>query len=324
MNKVVVGVSTYGMVDQVEGFIRSFWNSSEEVGVEILPVCVDDGTPNRARVREREAFCRRNHFEFIAHSTNRGISAAWNSIIGYAKDQGAEVAIIFNDDIRMLGPGWLTRMLYFFDNNQDLGTIGFPLVHEMGFSDTDPRWDVAPGVVGAAVGCSFAVRVEDAFSIDNPDGSIGLWDDLLSFHEEVHLGFRLAQKGKTSFMLPWPPVWHKGGQTFAANPELTFRAPSPFLPIEEFLRYARSSAFYLKEYEPYYEKGRVDRMMYSRAMFCKYWGILNMDRKMVIDDIERDIWNEPQIYVHQLVVPKRLDKEIVWINKSGKRETTIV
>jgi hypothetical protein len=59
-------------------------------------------------------------------------------------------------------------------------------------------------------------------------------------------------------------------------------------------------------------------------MFCKYWGILDMDRKMVIDEIERDIWNEPQIYVHQLVVPKRLEKEIIWINKAGKQERTVV
>lgn len=322
--KVVVGVSTYGMIDQVQGFIRSFLNSQEETGREILTVCVDDGTPNRVKVRERRDYCHRNGFQFIAHDRNRGIPAAWNSILNYAKDQDAYLTFIFNDDIRMMAPGWLTRMIYFFDNNEGIGTVGFPLVHTPGFDDNDARWGVAPGIVGAAVGCSFAVKTDVALSIENPDGSKGYWDDLISFHEEVHAGFRLAQMGYPSFMLPWPPVHHKGGQTFGGNPELTFRDPSPYLSIEEFLNYSRSSAFYLKEYEPYYEKGKVDRMMYSRAMFCKYWGILDMDRKMEIDGIERDIWNEPQIYVHQLVVPKRLEKEIVWINKAGKQEKTIV
>lgn len=322
--KITVGVSTYGMVDRVNSFMMSFWNSFEESQHEVSCVCVDDGTSNLAKVRERERECKKMKFTFIPHGENRGIPAAWNTIINYAAEQKSEVVIIFNDDIYFIRPGWISQMAYFFEKNDNVGTVGFPLVNEKGFNDRDSRWLVNPGVCGAAVGCAFGARPEDLLSIENPDGSRGYWEDLISFHEEVHMGFKLAEKKKFSFMLPWPPVRHWGGQTFQTNANLTWRQTSPYLPMDTFLSYSRSSAFYIDQCEEQYSKGFADRMMYSRAMFCKYWGILDKPRQMQIDGEMVDIWNEPQKYVHSLVVPKQINQKVGWINKSGKVEEAIL
>lgn len=316
--KIAVGVSTYGVLERVNKFIRSYWNTLEESTHTILPVCVDDGTPDPSAVRERAEFCKKWKFEFLPHRVNRGIPAAWNTILQFAKSNACDLAIIFNDDVYFLRPGWISHMAFFFQQNNPIGAVGYPLVNEKGFDDSDTRWDGGPGLCGAPVGCSFAVAPNLMLSIENPDGSLGYWEDLISFHEETHAGFRLAQAGAPSFMLPWPPVRHEGGQTFHTNPTLALRAESEYLPMAEFLDYARSSAFYLPEYEAFYARGQVDRMMYSRAMFCKYWGILNLPRIAEVDGQEVDIWNEPQRYVHQLVVPTKLHQEIQHIDKFGK------
>lgn len=322
---ITVGVSTYGPLDRVNKFMLSFWNSFEESAHVVSTVCVDDGTPNPGKVRERERDCKRLKFDFIAHEKNRGIPAAWNTIVKYAIEKNSDMVMIFNDDIYFIHPGWISRMAFFFENNQNLGTVGYPIVNEPGFNDNDSRWGTTPGLCGAAVGCSFAASPQVIYSIENPDKSKGYWEDLVSFHEETTMGFRMAQMGYLSWMLPWPPVRHDGGRTFHSSPELTWRDPSEYMPMEQYLDYARSSPFYIPQYEDMYAKGRVDRMMYSRAMFCKYWGILDLPRKMDIgDEKDVDIWNEPQKYVHQLVVPRTAGREIMWLNKEGKQEKAML
>ena len=291
-------------------------------------VCVDDGTKSIDILRARVAKAQQYGFKCIQHGQNRGIPAAWNTIVNHAAENKSEVVVIFNDDIRLLSPGWLTRLVTVFENNQRIATVGLPLCNEPNFDDSqsEKMWGKTPGLVGCAVGCAFAGQPETLLLVENPDGTRGYWEDLVSFHEELQVGFKLAEKGYGSYMLPWPPVYHMGGATFGASPELTWRNPSDYLPMGEFLRYARSSRWYVKQYEDIYEQGRCDRMMYSRAMFCKYWGILGMDRQW-IDPLNGDIvdiHDEPQRYVHRQVVDQLQGREIAWLNKIGVVEKAIV
>lgn len=317
--KIVVGVTTYGMSELEIGFLTSFWNNCEQSGNEISLVCVDDGTPSPARVREREAMVRRLNCDFISNGVNRGIPASWNVILNYAKSKGAELTGVFNNDIRFLVPGFIERVVYFYQKNQNVGMIGLPLVQERGFHDSDPRWLTAPGKVGAAVGCSFFTPTELALSVVNPDGSRGFFEALLSFHEETTFGFRLNEMDYQSWMLPWPPAVHFGGATFQANPELIWRDPVPGLPVEQFLNYVRACQWYIPAYEEAYAQNKFDRMSYSRYLACLHFQIFDGERYREIDGQKVDCWENPQIAIHDRVVRKKLDRLIFWLSKSGEQ-----
>jgi GT2 family glycosyltransferase len=324
--KITIGVATYGPFPRVDGFFSSLRNNLDPQ-FDINLVCVDDGTPQADVVRAREEKARKYRFLYVHHELNRGIPAAWNTILKEAIAAQSELAIIFNDDIRLMSPGWLTRMAKFFELNQQIGTVGIPLCNEPSFDDSksEEMWGKQPGLVGCAVGCVFGVRPDVAMLVENPDGTHGYWEDLVSFHEELELGFRLAEKGFSSYMLPWPPAYHMGGATFGSCPELTWRDVSPYLPAEEFIAYAQSSRWYVPQYLSAYESGKFDRMMYSRAMFCKRWGILAMDRKWIdpLTKEEVDIYDEPQRYVHRLVVDQLQGREVQWMDKMGVMQKSI-
>ena len=318
--KIIIGASTYGSLPRVHGFVRSFYGNLETTKHELITVVVDDGTPDMNAVREREQFCQQRGFRFLRNEKNLGISATWNRIASCEPD--ADLALIFNDDTRFLAPGWLTRLVHFFENNDDVGTVGLPLVSDMGFKDDEPRWRGVPGRVGAAVGCAFAVQPKKLFTIKNSDDSLGFWDDLISFHEEIHLGFRMAEKGWISYMLPWSPLYHQGGATFQASPELVWREPSSYLSMDEFLTYARSLPWYVADYEKQYAEGTVDRMMFSRGMFCKYWGILDRERMQNIPNYPElvDCWAEPQKFVHWKAVNPWPPRIVKYLDKDGKEQ----
>lgn len=322
--KIIVGASTYGPLPRVNMWIKTLWSNMEEMKDHDVHVMVcDDGTQDSKVVRDRANFCRSWNVRFLHNEKNLGIPATWNRLCQSVPD--ADLAIIHNDDIRCLIPGWLTRVTHFFEHNENIGTVGFPLVNQPAFVDMDARWWDQPGRVGCAVGAAFAVRPSDVFSVKNVDGSSGYWEDLLAFHEELEMGFCLAQQGKLSVMLPWPPFYHQGGATFAANEELIWRDPSPYLPMDEFLKYNRMMPFYVETYEERYKGGKVDRMSYSRIMFAKKWGILKEVEEgrriqKIKDEDAVDVLAEPQKFVHARVVDSNPPRKIVWMDRDGKEQ----
>ena len=321
INSVTVAASTYGILPRISGWIQSVWNNLEP---EIIPkvIVIDDGTPDANVVKAREAYCRRFNVQFFHNEKNLGIPATWNRIFREAQ---TDLVVCSNDDIRMLAPGWLSRLVYVFDHNDMIGGVGLPLVNEMGFKYDDPRWGGDIGKVGAAVGCIFAMRPDVLFRVDNPDGSQGFFEALKSFHEEIMAGFRLAQLGYYSLMLPWPPCYHMGGATFQANPELIWMDHDPYVPMEQFLQYVRALPWYVPAYEEQYARGKVDRMAFSRAIFAKYWGLLDEERMQELPGQGIiDCWSEPQKKIHEMVVAPLPKKEIKWLDREGTERTSIV
>lgn len=324
--RVLIGVTTYGVLNREEGLLLSYWNNvgqeeTKDVNVQLL--VVDDGTPNQIKVREREGKVRRLGADFIANETNLGIPASWNVILNYGVDKKFDIAMILNDDIRFISPGVIERMVYFYKKNPDMGMVGFPLINppETGFKENDPRWTQNPGVVGCAVGCSWFIDPNIALKVNNPDGSKGLWSDLRSFHEELTLGFELHRLGYLSIMLPYPPLFHQGGATFQTNNELIWRTPSPYLPMEEFLHWQRQSPLYIQQLEDYYAKNIPDRMAYARIMFAKRYGLLEQERFREFDGRIVDCIAEPQIPVHKALVKERFDRTIYWLDKSSQGQS---
>lgn len=331
ISKIVIGISTYGPIPRAERLIQGIFSNLDPQYDPTVVLC-DDGTP-ADQIRDRRVFCSKWNVTLLENGLNLGIPAVWNKLAKFDKD--ADLLIIFSDGIRIIMPGWITRICYFFQNNENVGTVGFPLLHrgeggeEDGYKDGDKRWHNPVGLVGAAVGCAFAVRPKDLLSIENPDGSKGFWEDLISFHEEIHMGFKLAEKGLLSYMLPWPPVSYRGGMAFSTHDELIWRNQlSSYLPIDQFLKYVRQVQWYVPGYEERYAKGIVDRMSYSRIMFSKYWGILDEierdNRIMEIKGKQVDILDEPQKPVHNRVVDKWPPRLIKWLSRDGKEEEALI
>lgn len=321
VNSVTVAAATYGVLPRISGWIQSVWNNLEP---NITPkvLVVDDGTPDVDTVKKRAEYCRKFNVQFFHNETNLGIPATWNRIFREAQ---TDLVVCFNDDIRLLAPGWLSRLIYVFEHNDMIGGVGLPLVQEMGFKYDDPRWDGDVGKVGAAVGAAFAMMPNVLFQVENPDGSFGFWEALKSFHEEIAAGFRLSQLGYYSLMLPWPPCHHQGGATFQANPELIWMNLPDYLTMDEFSNYARAVPWYIPEYEERYSQGIVDRMMASRAMFCKYWDILDSERMQTIPNQGLiDCFAEPQRKIHEMVVTPLPKKEIMWLDRQGQERKSVI
>lgn len=321
-----IGISTYGPIPRAESLIRSLKQYLDEEYRNNPPhiILCDDGTPKNL-LGPRKLFCEREGVKLILHGENRGIPAVWNTLCKNAPPD-TKAILILSDGVRFIMPGWLTALAYFLEHNPNIGTVGLPLLHRNidngTFDPNDGRWDAPAGRVGCAVGACFAFRLNLPGFIVNPGGTIGFWEDLRSFHEEVTFGFRLAQIGYVSYMIPWPPVSYLGGMAFSAHPELTWCPLSSYLTMGEFLEYARASAWYVPEYEKQYAQGTVDRMMMSRAMFCKYWGNLAAakqgGRMQVIKGQETDILDMPQVYAHEKTVSPLPPSRIVWLNQHGQ------
>lgn len=319
--RIVIGANTYGYVPRCEGFFRSLAANLIPYEHEIIKLMVDDGTPNPGVVDTRARFCKQNGIDFISHGSNKGIPASWNTILNYAANKQADVVVISNDDVRFLEPDWLKYITYCFQHNENVGTVGLALVNgEEPFNPEEERFDGNPGTCGCAVGCFFAVQPQVALQVENPDGTRGYFELLRSFHEEIFLGFALAEMGYLSVMLPFSAVRHMGGQTFANNHELVFMDFPKGYNFEEFLNYARALPWHIPAYEKtYIETGKVDRMMGSRFMAAKHWGLLEpgVPRFQEIKGETVDCWSEPQKPRHATCVDIWPERKWRWLDRHG-------
>jgi hypothetical protein len=146
-------------------------------------------------------------------------------------------------------------------------------------------------------GAFFAFRKEAWRQIRQPDGSIGFWEDLLSYGEEIDFSSELQRAGYWILQLPFV-FEHLHSQTFAAHPDLRLRMKlSPYLSFEKFKSIAahypgifevsdgmlRSNSWLslLRRLSVFGEsEGRVTRLNYSKAMLFEKWNdktILGVD-----------------------------------------------
>lgn len=318
-----IGISTYNDFASTDNLLNSIIKKTNAVhGKDYSIIVVDDGTINKNIVKDLKHVCEKYGVRLMKNHENRGIPYTWNKITEHC---GTDTVVIFNNDIIVTNPNWLKYFEYFITRNEKIGTIGFPLINPPDFNinnndvcnitwnpSIESRWGDRPGRVGAAVGCCFGFKKSVWEQVKNPDGSTGFWEDLISFHEETHFGFKLSEMGYYNYMLPWPPMIHYGGQTFSKNMEL----------IE---RYVDWSKWNKKEYIDTIMKSRIypedwknsdriawknsqgvkvaDRMAFSRYMFAKYWNVL-------------DSYDMPQVPVHRRIIdpmPKRMTK---WLGKN--------
>lgn len=309
--KISIGIPTYKSWDRVDQLLTSLYTLTAYPKHLYRVVVIDDGTPNLEVVNKLQEVCKKYDAAFLRNEENRGIPYAWNRLTEY---YDAEYVILFNDDIQICSPHWLTCMEYFLDHNEKVGTVGFPLIH-IDPSTGSPReainpesWGSRPGKVGAAVGCCFGFKKSNWAQIQQIDGSIGFPEYYFSFHEEIDLGMEFAKRGWPSYMLHFPPAEHWHSRTFSLNPELAWcQFDERWISKDEYVRWASQCShtknFWGTKNGFMTEDGKVDRMSWSRILFAKKWGA-------PIEEIDN-----PMSFVHQKYVDAIELMNVKWLDQ---------
>lgn len=317
-----IGISTYNDFTSTDNLLNSIIKKTNAVhGRDYSIIVVDDGTADKKIFKHLEDVCNKHGVRLMKNHENRGIPYTWNKI---TKNCGTDTVVIFNNDIIITNLDWLKYFEYFMTRNEKIGTVGFPLINPPDFHihnddicnitwnpSIESRWGDKPGHVGAAVGCCFGFKKSVWEQVKNPDGSIGFWEDLISFHEETHFGFELSKMGYYNYMLHWPPMIHYGGQTFSNNRELIERSIDwSKWNKHEYKDTIKKSPIYPEEWKSNKIAWKnsqgiemVDRMAFSRYMFAKYWNVL-------------DSYNAPQIPVHRMIIDTMPKRRIKWLSKN--------
>jgi len=305
--RIAIGIPTYNDVERVNSAIASIYAfTPQEDLLDCKIVVVDDGTPNEKMKDRLRNACNKYDIPLIEHDKNYGIPKAWNSLSRY---YDSDIVILFNDDIQVSEPNWLKCMLYFLENNDKVGSVGWPLIHmgKNGLPKPDlppPNYDTNPGLVGAPVGCAFAFKKSSYNVVPG-----GFPEQLPSFYEEIFFGMELAKYGYPSYMLPYPAVEHYGSQTFANNPELSVAKPNPSVLSMDKYKEIMLQRFPIERIEPI--PGFVYRMDYSRVIFALHFGVT-------------DYWENPQQAVHERMVYPLLGRKIKWLDKNMEEKTGVM
>jgi glycosyltransferase involved in cell wall biosynthesis len=333
--KVAIGIPTYNSSARAPNLITSIFTFTDFPRDDYKVVVLDDGTPNKSVVDELEVFTEHWDIPLIRNETNEGIPASWNKL---AKFYDTEMVVLLNDDVVVCSGEWLRVGVYFLENNEMIGSVGWPLVQidpSTGqifgsYFPTDPdeqdilrakveqSWGDKPGRVGSPVGCAFMFLKDVGMQVKNPeDGSEIFCEALGSFHEELLWNFRLYELGYSSYMLNWPPLEHHHSRTFAENPELSWMPwTDKYFSKEAFLEKVDKSRHYSPDWKLLVrkrieEEGMVDRMGFSRYLFAKIYGVL-------------DHYDAPQIPVHKRLVDTVKSRKIKWLDREiREQEVTI-
>lgn len=321
-HKISLGIPTYNDYARLSNVLASIFLFTP-TKFDFKVVALDDGTQNKDTVKELQSVCDSYGVPLIKHDKNLGIPASWNDLTAYYDD--CDIQVLFNDDIVINDKNWLETVIYFFDNNENIGSIGWNLIQidpktgrpregynlpKGGYSL--PNFDVPPGRVGSPVGCSFAFKRENWKNVKYRDGSSGFPQNYIrSFYEETWFNFEQWKNGLMSFHVPYPVMEHWGSQTFGNNAELSLTNFIDFLPKEEYLNILEQQpdklSLPIDRHKIAALRDLAFRMDYARAIFAKYWGAV-------------DYWSIPQVQVHDEILkindlPKKnikyLDKDMI-------------
>ena len=193
--KIGVVVTTINGSERLYKMIESMRTAKDEY---LKLVVIDDGSTEREIQVIRE-LCRYYKIELREHLRNQGISASWNHGIAYLRDNGCTLAVVCNDDIRVV-PGWLKAIEYFYEHNPVTGMVGLHATVDGKLVCTDGGVKKFEGEVDFSR--PHRGLCPNGFCFGVP---IGLWErcgffdeQYISFYEEVDLGTAMAEGGLLS------------------------------------------------------------------------------------------------------------------------------
>jgi GT2 family glycosyltransferase len=236
---VTIGIPTYNGWQRVANLLENMKQRTEQDIKHDIVICDDSGRPeHREKIR---AICAQYGARFIFHQNNRGVPAAWNTLV---KSSNSKYIILLNDDI-LVAKNWLRAPLHAIKENPSVGSFGLHC-YFISPSDVQPllagpdakiiplniRWDgpnlilnerfdsvptsagSVPGRTMCPTGCAFGFRRE-------------MWDKVggfderyRAFYEETDFGVACAEIGFPSVQLSCPGNYHIWSQTFGSAPEI--------------------------------------------------------------------------------------------------------
>lgn len=279
MLNITIGCNSYCGSNRVINLFKNITKAVDFDKYIITRVLIDDGSTNKESELLKN-LCETYYFGYIRNEINMGIPYCWNTICNI--NDKADIVFIFNDDIELVNSNWLKCAVYFIENNDNIGTVGFPNIRTYDYVLTD--YFLKPQKVMYSNGSCFAINME-AYKKTN-----GFWNDLFSFFEEIDFGFQLSTINYECFQIPFPFVFHRQGQTFDENNNLLYRKYSDYLDINEYIYHNKNSK-YLKDLfiNKTIDNDYVNRMNYARTMFFKKWKNLGLLNEEKIDDIEFNV-----------------------------------
>ncbi len=229
MKAITVGIITFNGAHNINQCLKSIKIANDVPdGCKVEFLLVDDGsmTPHLESMRWVQ---REWQIPVIYHQENLGISKSWNDICNYGN---SDYIVLLNDDILVVD-NWLTCGLYFLENNDRIGTVGWDFfrIKEEDIDlilngeliwrdkrtarllDKQPEFFIKPALDIRSPGCSFMMSRE-IFNVTN-----GFDENYKSFYEEFQFGLELTLQGLHNITLPYPGLWHIWGHTFGHHHE---------------------------------------------------------------------------------------------------------
>jgi glycosyltransferase involved in cell wall biosynthesis len=246
--RATIGIPIYNSASNVKSLLFALKATGAALDNHAELIVYDDGSEDQRVVSEVESFCACNGVAFVRGERNRGVPTAWNQITRRAS---ADVVLMLNDDVRPVESGWFDEILSVFDLNSTLGIaywcqkrvdaasgIGCGFTPDSGYIvESQIRH---PLLRSNFCGAFFAFRKSLWEDVKQPDGSVGFWEDLLAYGEEIDFSSECHIRGM--HILQLPVVWeHMQSQTFATNPSQRMRPIlSPYLNEADYRRLTRT------------------------------------------------------------------------------------
>jgi len=246
--RATIGIPVYNSASNVKSLLFALKATGGWHDNHAELIVYDDGSEDQRVVAEVESFCACNGVAFVRGERNRGIPAAWNQITRRAN---GDVVLILNDDVRPVESGWFDNVLSVFDLNSTVGIAYWCQKQVNAASGTgrgftpDSRYIVEsrmrhPFLRSNFCGAFFAFRKSFWEDVKQPDGSVGFWEDLLAYGEEIDFSSECHIRGM--HILQLPVIWeHTLSQTFASNPSQRIRPSlSSYLNEADYRRLTRT------------------------------------------------------------------------------------
>jgi len=223
--KVIIGIPTYNGAYRLDWLLQSI-NKSKDINSYIdykIIVCDDSGNQkNQEKTRYViDKWSPSLPVTLIINDKNIGVPKSWNRIIRSEED--SKYIILINDDV-IVKQDWLTSILYFLENNKNVGAAFYE--HRQTDENDIPKiltdhqlfkvskFDAIPIRCMDSYGCFFG------FSRENYNIIGGFDENYFAYLEESDFATSLAARGVSNYILKYPICYHIGSATFKSAPEI--------------------------------------------------------------------------------------------------------
>lgn len=225
MTKVLIGIPTYNGYHRIDWLLKSIsMRTGKTVDYKIV-ICDDSGNTDHQKKTELMVNKWKHSLpvELLINDKNVGVASSWNRLV---KCQDSTHIILINDDV-IVAKDWLENMVYFLDNNPNIGAVCYDClktseIYISQLLSSPPNNIYNKSFVPERVlpigrskcGCFFGFRR------DKYDTVGGFDENYYAFREEVDFYTTLLSHRYPIYKLYCPRNWHMISSTFRTAPEI--------------------------------------------------------------------------------------------------------